>query len=1229
MRRTVCSACSGDLKIDESGLRGECPWCHRVYDVEIPLTDKSFVKLQNAMEYQRTNRYADAVRAFVEVTEEDPDNSEAWWGAFLSEYGIEFGYNRNGNRVPTCHRTNAQSVYENKYYKNAIKTVPKDSKKIYEELGENIEYVRKEILEKVEDGNPYDVFICFKATEVNDATRRTADYDFGNTVYDFLTKKGYNVFFSAQTLTRVKEQDYEPYIYRALSTARVMLLLCSDEDEIESAWVKNEWSRYLDMHNGKGLVPICGNRFEPFSPARLPSELQKLNAIEYDEKVLEKIEQKVSAYFEDRIKAQEEERRKREEEKRAEAERRRQAELEELKAAVTANMSNQSQMDELRAEIAASRSKGGNEGGPSVANLLKRAYGYLEDGDKTNAKQYFERVLDIDVECVKAYVGELLLETGNKKEADLAKTLSDWEKSNNYKKAYRYADKNYQKILEDYVAEKNRGVAYRAAFNAYESNEKNLAKQFSTEAQRAKKLEQAQQEFIALGSYKNSPDMAENCEHAIIRKAQNILRQVEKDERDLATGIDTFCKDVLNNFVEKLADYEPVQPTLEEIKAAVYGTAKTLYEKDNHADLLKARDIYTMLAKEGYKDSAKKADDCAEVIYQGALAKEEEAKAKEEINAFLAQDLALKAAEIYELVPYYKDTIERAKAMRDYEREIEYNRAKDTEEQAREAVTRNPRFAQQMAVKAAKYYEAMGGYKDAEARARAMLVFERKSKQDESDKAERAANARKEAIKRAMEKSTMIKTLVPFIIAAVLLAVGVVFSMMPHIFLTFIDWFALCLIVIGLIAIITCVGAVCNSSYSTGASSAFLKLNVLACIAAFVMFIVGFSTAADKTYKLSTVRDFNLIEYMPNADEAKFVLEKDIDFEGADYDGYAKIKVFKGTFDGNGHTIKNMKVEATMKNSLSSKPMGLFRTNEGTITNITFENCGVKSSDKVWDEVEGAAFLCGKNTGTIEKITFNNCYVTGAYESSRVGMLCAINAEQGSIKNIKVVGANISINNDIQVSYYEHYSANVAIITAENMATIENVVIEDSTLTNMDETSIGFVCGTNGNGGKVSKITVLRSVMDVTAPYAGFIGNNSSTVAVKDVRMEECRFTLKTESDTDSCSWGLLTGVNSGAGFENCKLVNNQFNTQVSTKSNDRYVGLFIGRSNKGANTFGARKIEITDVAKTLEEWKNVLSAYAYTDVLAKNALESYQHNPTFAWLTGADGYATPFVPFQ
>ena len=297
MKKLTCLECGGEIHISNNGLTGKCAYCGNEFLLKEPLTDGQFVNLQLATEYLLTFKFADAKRLFLSLAKEIEGFATAYFGAFLAEYGIEIVVDKLGNKIPTCHRASVVSVYNNEFYINAIKYASNTQKEEYEKLGESIEKVRLEILNQVEDGTSYDIFICFKASEIEDENKKTADLELANNLYNFLAEKGYKVFNSATTLLRVKEQNFEPYIYRALSTAKVMLLLCSSVEKIESAWVKNEWARFLDINNGQGLVPICGNRFTVYSPLALPHELQKLNAIVYDEDVKEKILQKVSAFF--------------------------------------------------------------------------------------------------------------------------------------------------------------------------------------------------------------------------------------------------------------------------------------------------------------------------------------------------------------------------------------------------------------------------------------------------------------------------------------------------------------------------------------------------------------------------------------------------------------------------------------------------------------------------------------------------------------------------------------------------------------------------------------------------------------------------------------------------------------------------------------------------------------------------------------------------------------------
>ena len=298
LKNNKCLTCGGDIILSEDGKHGECCYCHRKYEYESGLTDdKSIIDYEQATEYWHTFRFADAKRKFLDVANANPEFSEAWWGAFVSEYGIEFVTNKFGGQIPTCHRAHTVSVFDDENYKKAIETADDETKETYHSLGEKIETIRKGIIGKSNAGEIYDIFICFKATEVDDERRKTMDYDLGREIYSTLNKEGYRVFFAPETLLQIAEQEYEPHIYRALSTAKVMLLLCSDNREIESAWVKNEWSRFLDIHNGQGLIPICGNKFESYSPNSLPEDLRKLNAIEYNGRLFEQLLTKVHAYF--------------------------------------------------------------------------------------------------------------------------------------------------------------------------------------------------------------------------------------------------------------------------------------------------------------------------------------------------------------------------------------------------------------------------------------------------------------------------------------------------------------------------------------------------------------------------------------------------------------------------------------------------------------------------------------------------------------------------------------------------------------------------------------------------------------------------------------------------------------------------------------------------------------------------------------------------------------------
>jgi predicted RNase H-like nuclease (RuvC/YqgF family) len=88
---------------------------------------------------------------------------------------------------------------------------------------------------------------------------------------------GYRVFFSRITLEGKLGFEYEPYIFAALNSAKVMIIVGTSVEHYNAAWVKNEWIRFLSImkkERGRLLIPCYQN----MNPYDLPDELSMLQA---------------------------------------------------------------------------------------------------------------------------------------------------------------------------------------------------------------------------------------------------------------------------------------------------------------------------------------------------------------------------------------------------------------------------------------------------------------------------------------------------------------------------------------------------------------------------------------------------------------------------------------------------------------------------------------------------------------------------------------------------------------------------------------------------------------------------------------------------------------------------------------------------------------------------------------------------------------------------------------
>ena len=274
-----CKMCGQDIEADGSAVFCRCPACGTKQTV--PPTDSAKM-VERYMQANRLRRAADFDAAFdvyQSILAYSPTDAEAWWGKCLCRYGIDYVTDpATAQKKPTCHRTLTASIFEDEDYKQCIECADPVAKQMYADEAAEIDRVQKGILAIARKEQPYDVFICYKETD-DETGERTQDSVLAQDVYYALVKEGYRVFFARVTLEKLLGEQYEPVIYAALTTARVMLVIGTRPEYFNAPWVKNEWRRFLALSKGdpdRLLIP-CYRGMDPYELPEAMAPLQSQN----------------------------------------------------------------------------------------------------------------------------------------------------------------------------------------------------------------------------------------------------------------------------------------------------------------------------------------------------------------------------------------------------------------------------------------------------------------------------------------------------------------------------------------------------------------------------------------------------------------------------------------------------------------------------------------------------------------------------------------------------------------------------------------------------------------------------------------------------------------------------------------------------------------------------------------------------------------------------------------
>lgn len=409
-----CKMCGGALEINNETV-AVCQYCGTKQTLP-KLDDNRKANLYDrANHFRRNNEFDKAMGIYEKILNEDSTDAESYWSLVLCRYGIEYVEDPSSHkRIPTINRSQFTSIFDDEDYKSAIKYADDQQKELYENEATVINEIHKRILAISSQEEPFDVFICYKESDTDG--RRTPDSVLAAELYHELVREGFKVFFSPITLEDKLGQEYEPYIFAALNSAKVMVVLGTKPEYFNAVWVKNEWSRYLALiKNGarKMLIPA----YKDMDPYDLPEEFSHLQAQDMSK----------LGFMQDLIR-----------------------EIKKISGAV------EEQQHVSKAMPVAN---------DNVSAILDRAFIYLETKEWKKANRLFEDALKINPKLSDAYLGKCMVDLHIESKESIIKKGKSALNNKNFKLAFRFAEEPQKRYFQNIISKIQGDIKQQKAKN--------------------------------------------------------------------------------------------------------------------------------------------------------------------------------------------------------------------------------------------------------------------------------------------------------------------------------------------------------------------------------------------------------------------------------------------------------------------------------------------------------------------------------------------------------------------------------------------------------------------------------------------------------------------------------------------------------------------------------------------------------------------------------------------
>ena len=473
-----CTRCGAPLRVFSENDLARCPACgaklYRFSDCR-----QYRQRFEQGMSLRQSGNFEEAAACYTGIIYADPQIAEAYWCRLLCKYGVQYVADESGVfRKPRISRLSHVCVLKHRDYAVELKTVlEKADPRIQESYcreAEGLERLRRSLIKSADAYGNYDIILCCRMRD--DETRTTRDDALARQLYERWTQQGRSVFYEGISLDRSDSELYMVQLNAALVGAKVMVLLASDPGDLRVDWVQREWTKFLKDAVGRDFRRVLIPCLQNISWAQLPPELQNLEA-----------ENRSSSEF-----------------------------LTSLDLRLLEILG-----------VPADNGRGGAFGslGNEKEKLLDLGFFQLEAGKWQDAHERFARALDLDPECARAYLGEMMAELKVHSQDELMTVDKDPSSSGYYPLALRFADSQLAERLTYYTEQYREAAGWRQ----HEAKYQELLKMIDNAAS-LDDYEQIREGLQEIRDYKDADILLSDCEACIEELKQQQIRYARIEE---------------------------------------------------------------------------------------------------------------------------------------------------------------------------------------------------------------------------------------------------------------------------------------------------------------------------------------------------------------------------------------------------------------------------------------------------------------------------------------------------------------------------------------------------------------------------------------------------------------------------------------------------------------------------------------------------------------------------